>query len=79
MGRERNLVYDDRITDFTPTTKIKGEVNREGIRRMDTTRMGKIARFSRIISLFPSQMFTRINNLAILLPYLQFKQLQMKF
>lgn len=34
MGRERNLVRDDRITDFTPVTKIKGEVNREGIRKM---------------------------------------------
>src|SRR5690606_1553855 len=34
MGRERNLVLDDRITDFTPTTNIKGEVNREGIRKM---------------------------------------------
>lgn len=34
MGRERNLVYDHRITDFTPTTHIKGTVNREGIRRM---------------------------------------------
>src|SRR5690606_1512403 len=29
MGRERNLVYDDRLTDFKPITKIKGEVNRE--------------------------------------------------
>lgn len=34
MGRERNLIYDDRLTDFTPTTHIKGEVNREGIRKM---------------------------------------------
>ena len=34
MGRERNLVIDKRITDFTPTTHIKGEVNREGIRKM---------------------------------------------
>lgn len=34
MGRERNLVVDDRLTDFTPVTKIKGEVNRDGIRRM---------------------------------------------
>lgn len=33
MGRERNLVYDHRITDFTPTTHIKGTVNREGIRK----------------------------------------------
>jgi len=34
MGRECNLVIDDRLTDFTPITRIKGEVNREGIRRM---------------------------------------------
>lgn len=34
MGKERNLVYDHRLKDFTPETKIKGEVNREGIRKM---------------------------------------------
>ena len=34
MGRERNLVIDDRLTNYTPITKIKGVVNREGIRRM---------------------------------------------
>lgn len=34
MGRERNIVIDNRLTDFTPVTKIKGEVNRDGWRRM---------------------------------------------
>jgi DNA mismatch endonuclease Vsr len=34
MGRERNLVIDNRLTNFIPVTNIKGEVNREGIRRM---------------------------------------------
>lgn len=34
MGRERNLVIDNRLTNFEPVTNIKGEVNREGIRRM---------------------------------------------
>jgi len=34
MGRERNLVYDDRLEDFTPITHIKGDVNRQGIRKM---------------------------------------------
>ena len=34
MGRERNLVIDKRLKDFTPVTKIIGEVNKEGIRRM---------------------------------------------
>lgn len=34
MGRERNLVIDHRIVDYTPTTNIKGEINRQGIRKM---------------------------------------------
>jgi DNA (cytosine-5)-methyltransferase 1 len=34
MGKERNLVIDNRLTDFTPITHIKGTVNREGVRRM---------------------------------------------
>ncbi len=34
MGRERNLVVDKRLRDFTPVTRIKGEINREGIRRL---------------------------------------------
>ena len=34
MGRERNLIVDKRLTNFTPITHIKGEVNREGIRKM---------------------------------------------
>jgi DNA (cytosine-5)-methyltransferase 1 len=34
MGKERNLLKDHRLTDFTPITKIKGEVNKKGIRKM---------------------------------------------
>jgi DNA (cytosine-5)-methyltransferase 1 len=34
MGRERNLVVDHRIVDYTPTTHITGEINRQGIRKM---------------------------------------------
>ena len=34
MGRERNLVIDNRLEDFTPVTNIKGEINRDGLRRM---------------------------------------------
>lgn len=34
MGRERNLIIDKRLASFTPITHIKGEVNREGIRKM---------------------------------------------
>lgn len=45
MGRERNLVLDDRISDFTPTTKIKGEVNREGIRKMTPREWARLQGF----------------------------------
>ena len=45
MGKERNLVYDDRITDFTPTTKIKGEVNREFIRKMTPREWARLQGF----------------------------------
>ena len=45
MGRERNLVLDDRITDFTPTTHIKGTVNREGIRKMTPREWARLQGF----------------------------------
>ena len=45
MGRERNLVYDHRITDFNPTTKIKGTVNREGIRKMTPREWARLQGF----------------------------------
>lgn len=45
MGRERNLVYDDRITDYNPVTKITGEVNREGIRKMTPREWARLQGF----------------------------------
>lgn len=45
MGRERNLVYDHRITDFSPTTHIKGSVNREGIRKMTPLEWARLQGF----------------------------------
>jgi DNA (cytosine-5)-methyltransferase 1 len=45
MGRERNLVIDTRIMDYTPVTKIKGEVNRLGIRRMTPREWARLQGF----------------------------------
>ena len=45
MGRERNLVIDHRITDFVPTTRIKGSVNREGIRKMTPREWARLQGF----------------------------------
>ena len=45
MGRERNLVIDHRLEDFTPVTRIKGEVNREGLRRMTPREWARLQGF----------------------------------
>ena len=45
MGRERNLVVDSRLTDFAPVTRIKGQVNREGIRRMTPREWARLQGF----------------------------------
>jgi DNA (cytosine-5)-methyltransferase 1 len=45
MGRERNLVYDHRLKNFEPVTNIKGEVNREGIRKMTPREWARLQGF----------------------------------
>ena len=45
MGRERNLIIDKRQTTFTPVTHIKGEVNREGIRKMTPREWARLQGF----------------------------------
>jgi DNA (cytosine-5)-methyltransferase 1 len=45
MGRERNLVYDHRIVDFTPVSHIKGDVNRQGIRKMTPREWARLQGF----------------------------------
>ena len=45
MGRECNLLIDKRLTNFTPITHIKGEVNREGIRKMTPREWARLQGF----------------------------------
>ena len=45
MGRERNLLIDNRQTDLTPTTHIKGSVNTEGIRKMTPREWARLQGF----------------------------------
>lgn len=45
MGRECNLIIDNRLTDFTPITNIKGEVNRDGIRKMTPREWARLQGF----------------------------------
>lgn len=45
MGREGNLIIDTRLSDFTPVTNIKGEVNRECIRNMTPREWARLQGF----------------------------------
>ncbi len=45
MGREGNLIIDKRLTNFTPVTNIKGEVNRDGIRKMTPREWARLQGF----------------------------------
>ncbi len=45
MGRERNLIIDERLTDFTPTTNIRGEINKEYVRKMTPREWARLQGF----------------------------------
>lgn len=45
MGRERNLIIDKRQKDLKPTTHIKGEINKEGIRKMTPREWARLQGF----------------------------------
>ena len=45
MGRERNLLYDHRLQDLNPITKIIGKVNTEGIRKMTPREWARLQGF----------------------------------
>lgn len=72
MGRERNLVIDNRLEDFTPVTKIKGEVNREGIRRMTPREWARLQGFpdNFIIGVADASAYKQFGN-SVAIPAIQ--------
>lgn len=45
MGRERNLIIDEREHSMIPTTRIKGEINKESIRKMTPREWARLQGF----------------------------------
>lgn len=45
MGRERNLIVDNREHSMIPTTHIKGEINKDGIRKMTPREWARLQGF----------------------------------
>ncbi len=64
MGRERNLIVDLRQKDLRPVTKIKGEVNREGIRKMTPREWARLQGFPDSFRLIQSdvQLYKQFGN-----------------
>lgn len=64
MGRERNLVIDKRQKDLTPTTHIKGKINREGIRKMTPREWARLQGFpdSFVLPLADTHLYKQFGN-----------------
>lgn len=64
MGRERNLVIDNRQTDLTPTTHIKGEINKEGIRKMTPREWARLQGFPDdfVLPLADTHLYNQLGN-----------------
>lgn len=64
MGRERNLIIDKRLSDFSPVTHIKGEVNREGIRKMTPREWARLQGFpdSYLLPLADGHLYKQLGN-----------------
>ncbi len=45
MGRERNLIIDERLSTFTPVTHIKGSINKQYIRKMTPREWARLQGF----------------------------------
>jgi len=72
MGRERNLVIDKRLIDFNPTTHIKGEVNRDGIRKMTPREWARLQGFpdNYIIPVADASAYKQFGN-SVAIPAIQ--------
>ena len=64
MGRERNLLVDHRQTDLKPVTHIKGEINKEGIRKMTPREWARLQGFpeSFKLSLADVHLYKQLGN-----------------
>lgn len=72
MGKERNLLCDDRLTDFTPQTSIKGQINRQGIRKMTPREWARLQGFPEdyVFPLADTHSYKQLGN-SVTVPVIQ--------
>ena len=64
MGRERNLLIDEREHSLVPMTKIKGEINKESIRKMTPREWARLQGFpdSYVLNLADTHLYKQFGN-----------------
>lgn len=64
MGRERNLIVDHRTHSMTPVTNIKGEINKEDIRKMTPREWARLQGFpdSYVFPLTDTHTYKQLGN-----------------
>ena len=64
MGRERNLIVDSRPHSLVPTTRIKGVVNREDIRKMTPREWARLQGFPEgfVLPVSDTQLYKQLGN-----------------
>ena len=72
MGRERNIVIDKRLTNFTPVTNINGEINHDGWRRMTPREWARLQGFpdSFVIPVADASAYKQFGN-SVAVPAIQ--------
>ncbi len=64
MGRERNLIIDHRKHSMEPVTRIKGEINKEDVRKMTPREWARLQGFpdSYILDLADTHLYKQLGN-----------------
>ena len=64
MGREKNLIVDSREHDTEPTTRIKGEINRENVRKLTPREWARLQGFpdSFILPVADTHLYKQFGN-----------------
>lgn len=72
MGKERNIVIDHRLKNFSPITKIKGAVNKDGWRRMTPREWARLQGFpdNFMIEVSDAQAYKQFGN-SVAIPAIQ--------
>ncbi len=79
MGRERNLIIDKRLTNFVPVTHIKGEINKEYVRKLTPREWARLQGFddSYILPLSDTHLYKQLGN-SVTIPVIKEIALKIK-